>query len=79
MLDAPQLVGAAAIPLNVTVLEPCAAPKFVPVIVTGTPTNPDTGFRLVMLGAGVALFSFTVIPLLVAVLPEVSVAIAVRM
>jgi hypothetical protein len=79
MLVAPQLVGAAAIPLNVTVLEPCAAPKFVPVIVTGVPTNPDTGFRLVMLGAGVALFTLTVIPLLVAVLPEVSVAIAVRM
>ena len=35
MLVALQLVGVAGIPLNVTVLVPCVAPKFVPVIVTG--------------------------------------------
>jgi len=79
MLVALQVVGVADVPLKTTALVPCVAPKLVPVIVTGVPTNPDTGFRLVMLGAGVALFTFTVIPALVAVLPEVSVAMAVRM
>ena len=52
MLVALQLVGVAAVPLNVTVLVPCEAPKFAPVIVTLAPTNPDVGFKLVMLGAG---------------------------
>jgi len=79
MLAALQLVGVADVPLKATVLVPCVAPKFVPVIVTGVPTTPDTGFRIAILGAGVALFTFTVIPVLVAVLPEVSVAMAVRM
>ena len=51
MLVALQLVGVAAIPLNLTVLVPCVAPKFAPVIVTDAPTNPDVGFKLVMLGA----------------------------
>ena len=45
-----QLVGAAAVPLNVTVLEPCAAPKFEPPIVTDVPTGPDAGLKLVMAG-----------------------------
>jgi hypothetical protein len=35
-----QLVGVPTVPLNVTVLVPCA-PKFVPVIVTAVPTDPD--------------------------------------
>jgi hypothetical protein len=52
MLVAVQLVGIAAVPLNVTVLAPCDAPKFVPVIVTEVPTEPDAGLRFVMLGAG---------------------------
>ena len=51
MLVALQLVGVAAAPLNFTVLVPCAAPKFAPLIVTGVPTGPDVGFRLVMLAA----------------------------
>jgi hypothetical protein len=50
MVVAFQLVGVAAVPLKETVLVPCAAPKFAPVIVTGVPTGPDAGFRLVMLG-----------------------------
>src|SRR5437867_9161930 len=50
MLVALQLVGVAAMPLNVTVLVPWLAPKFVPVIVTKLPTEPDVGFRLVILG-----------------------------
>ena len=52
MLVALQLVGVAAVPLNVTVLVPCVAPKFVPVIVTDVPTAPDVGVKLVMVGAG---------------------------
>ena len=51
MLVALQLVGVAAVPLNFTVLVPCVAPKFVPVIVTDVPTGPDVGDKLVMLGA----------------------------
>jgi hypothetical protein len=79
MLVALQLAGVAAIPLNFTVLVPCVAPKFVPLIVTGVPTNPAVGFRLVILGAGVALFTLTATPALVAVFPDVSVATAVKM
>ena len=42
MLVALQLVTVvAAIPLNVTVLVPCVAPKFVPVMVIDTPTAPE--------------------------------------
>jgi hypothetical protein len=79
MLVVLQLVAVAAIPLNFTVLVPCAAPKFAPAIVTEVPTNPDVGFKLMMLGAGVALFTFTGTPTLVAAFPEVSVATAVSM
>ena len=50
MLVADQLVGVAVVPLNLTVLVPCVAPKFVPVIVTDVPTGPLVGERLVMLG-----------------------------
>jgi hypothetical protein len=64
MLAALQLVGVPAVPLNVTVLGPWVAPKFVPVIVTGVPTVPDVGFRVVMLGAGTVTVKIT--PLLAA-------------
>src|SRR5262245_17135627 len=50
MLVADQLVGVAAVPWNVTVLVPCVAPKFEPVIVTGVATGPIVVDRLVMLG-----------------------------
>jgi hypothetical protein len=50
MLVALQLVGIAVTPLNFTVLVPCVAPKFAPLIVTDVPTAPDVGFKLVMLG-----------------------------
>ncbi len=46
-----QLVGVADVPLNFTVLVPCVAPKFVPVIVTEAATAPDVGDRLVIPGA----------------------------
>jgi hypothetical protein len=55
MLVADQLVGVAAVPLKVTVLVPCVAPKFVPVIVTDVATGPLVGDRLVMLGATVTV------------------------
>jgi hypothetical protein len=38
--------------LNFTVLVPCVAPKFAPLIVTEVPATPDVGFKLVMLGTG---------------------------
>jgi len=50
MLVALQLVGVAAVPLNATVLGPCVAPKFVPVMVTEVPTTPEAGARLVIVG-----------------------------
>ena len=55
MLVLLQLVGVAAVPLNVTVLLPCSAPKFAPAIVTGVPTVPIPRLRLVMVGGGVAM------------------------
>jgi hypothetical protein len=51
ILVAVQLVGVPAVPLNLTVLLPWVDPKFVPVTVTGAPTAPEVGERLVMLGA----------------------------
>src|SRR6266566_2769801 len=50
MFVALQLVGVAVAPPNGTVLVPCVAPKFAPVIVTAAPTGPEAGFMLVMLG-----------------------------
>lgn len=47
-----QLVGAAAVPLNVTVLLPWVAPKFDPVIVIDVPTLPESGERLLTEGTG---------------------------
>src|SRR3954463_16238638 len=52
MLVADQDDGVAAVPLNVTVLVPCVAPKLVPVIVTDVPTGPLVGERLVSGGGG---------------------------
>src|SRR5882757_9289746 len=52
MLPAPQLVTVAVVPLNFTLpVVPWVDPKFVPVIVTDAPTNPDGGDKLVMAGA----------------------------
>jgi hypothetical protein len=42
--------GVAGTPLNVTVLDPCDAPKRPPVIVTDVPAFPVVGDRLVMNG-----------------------------
>ena len=51
-LVALQAVGVAAVPLNFTVLAPCVAPKFVPVMTTVVPTVALLGFRFVIVGAG---------------------------
>ncbi len=47
-----QLVGVAIVPLNETVLVPCADPKFVPEIVTIVLGEPEAGLRPVMTGVG---------------------------
>jgi hypothetical protein len=73
MLVADQLVGVAAVPLKVTVLVPCVAPKFVPAIVMAVPTAPLVGDRLVTLG-GTATVNVT--PLL-ATPPTVTVTLPV--
>ncbi len=52
ILVALQLVGVAAVPLKLTVLVPCVAPKFVPMIVTVVPGGPDAGDSLVIIGTG---------------------------
>jgi hypothetical protein len=55
MLVAVHPVTAAVVPLNVTVLLPCATPKFVPVIVTGVPTAPLLTLRLEIAGDAVTV------------------------
>src|SRR2546430_14079034 len=44
------LAAAAAVPLKVTVLDPCAAPKLAPVMVIDAPSAPAFWLRLVMVG-----------------------------
>src|SRR5205814_1986136 len=46
------LAAAAAVPLKVTALDPCAVPKLVPVMVIDAPTVPAFWLRLVMVGGG---------------------------
>src|ERR1700681_338704 len=62
MLVALQLVGAATVPLKVTVLPPWLVPKLVPVVVITAPTTPEVGLTLVMVGA--EGFTVKFIPLL---------------
>ena len=77
----PNNFGVAAIPLNVTLLVPCAGPKFVPAIVTEAPAAPDAGVRLVIVGADstannapLLATPFTVTTTLPVVAPEGTVA-----
>src|SRR5262245_53147137 len=51
ILVALQLDAVAVVPLNVTVLLPCVAPKFTPAIVTACPIAPAVGFNDVMAGS----------------------------
>jgi hypothetical protein len=55
MLVLLQLAGVAGVPLKVTALVPCDAPKFVPVIVSEVPTGPNVGFKLVIVGVGMTV------------------------
>jgi hypothetical protein len=56
MLKDAQLDAVAAVPLNVTVLEPCVAPNPDPVITTVAPAEPVETDRLVIVGwAGLVL------------------------
>ncbi len=48
-----QVEGVDVTPLNVTVLLPCALPKFVPVITTAVPIVAPEGVILLMVGAPV--------------------------
>jgi len=50
MLEELQLVGKAKVPLKVTVLDAGVLPKPEPAMVTGVPTGPDVGLRVVMPG-----------------------------
>lgn len=50
-----QLVGVAAVPLKLTVLAPCVAPKFNPVIVTDVPAAAKPGVMVVIEGLTVKL------------------------
>ena len=50
ILVADHVTGAATVPLNVTVLVPCVAPKAVPWMVTDVPTGPEEGETLETVG-----------------------------
>lgn len=59
-----QICAVPRVPLNVTVLVPWVGPKFVPVIVTPIPSNPDAGAMLVMtMGVTVNLAALLATPL----------------
>jgi hypothetical protein len=59
ILVALQLVGAATVPLNRTLLAPCVEPKFAPLIVTVVPTAPADGDTPLMVGAAAPPISAT--------------------
>jgi hypothetical protein len=61
MLVAVQADGVPAVPLNVTVLEPWVAPKFVPVIVTVAPTGPCVMLSVERLGPGAVTVNVTLL------------------
>jgi len=56
-----QLVIPNGAPLSETVLDSCPKPKLVPVMVTEVPNNPDVGFKLVMVGAGILKFALLLV------------------
>ncbi len=65
MLLALQLLGLALVPLKVTVLVPWVEPKVVPLIVIESPTAPDVGERLFILGPTVKVTPLLADPLTV--------------
>ena len=62
MLVADHDVGVAVVPLNFTVLVPCADPKFVPVIVTAAPTAPVVGDSDEMVAVGTTVNDAPLLP-----------------
>src|SRR5262245_51634706 len=56
-----QLEGVAAVPLNETVLAPCVAPKFEPLMVTAVPTGPVVGFKDAIAGAAACVTAVDVL------------------
>ena len=60
-LVALHVITVANVPLNVTVLVLCVAPKFAPAIVTDDPVAPDVGLRLVIPGVGVVSAGFVLL------------------
>ena len=55
MLESPHALGIATVPLNVILLAPFVAPKFVPVTVTASVTWPFPGVTDVSVGAGITV------------------------
>jgi hypothetical protein len=55
MLVAAQVVTVAVMPLKLTVLVPCVAPKLAPVIVTVEPNAPEVGDKLVIVGVAITV------------------------
>lgn len=62
MVVSVQLVGVADVPLKLTVLVPCVAPKLVPLMVTPVPPGPEVGERLLMAGVTVKLTPLLAVP-----------------
>ena len=52
ILSSFHFLALASRPLKVTVLLPCAVPKYSPLILTESPTSPSSGFSLRISGAG---------------------------
>src|SRR5438045_1780505 len=61
-----QLVGAAGIPLKLTLLVPCDAPKPLPLTVTDVPTGPTDGDKPEIVGGMAKVPPLTVCPEIVA-------------
>src|SRR5215472_695645 len=55
MLVGFQFVGVAGVPLKLTVLVPCVAPKLFPKMFIEVPTGPEVGETLVRLGPAVTV------------------------
>ena len=77
ILVAVQLLGVAVVPLKRTVLLPCVAPKFDPLMVTEVPTAPEVGDRLVIVGACATSVTVHVKVLLFVSAPSDTVAVTV--
>jgi exopolysaccharide biosynthesis predicted pyruvyltransferase EpsI len=69
------VIDVAVVPLKITAPVPCVAPKRTPVIVTGAPTAPEVGDRLVMLGAPTTVKNLVLLatpPTVTTTVPEVA-------